>query len=77
MMKYDATAVNTMELQLPIFRAFMTELSSPLMRTKKVPAIENKIPNPPMTMGNKMVGAISASDTSSRPKTMVANMVAT
>ncbi len=76
--KYEAIAVKTMEPQLPRFKAFITELSSPLMRTKNVPMMENTMPKPAITIGNKM-GERSPFFTMSisAPSTIVASMVAT
>ena len=57
MIKYEAMAVITMELQLPIFSAFWISCSLAsllLMLIKKLPC-ENKIPTPAITKGNNIV----------------------
>ena len=57
----------------------MTLLVSPLMRTKKVPMMENTMPKPAMTIGRR-IGAMPLKLswlTTSRPRTIVASMVAT
>ena len=58
MIKYEAMAVITMELQLPIFSAFWISCSLAsllLILIKKLPNIENKIPTPAITKGNNIV----------------------
>ncbi len=72
-------AVKIMELQLPKFKAIMTLSVSFLMRTKKVPMMEYTMPKPAMTMGSR-IGAMPpklSTLMTSRPRTMVANIVAT
>ena len=56
--KYEATAVKTIDPQLPIFNAFCTaSVLSPAfseMRTKKVPIIEKRIPIDAINIGKRI-----------------------
>src|SRR4051812_4819395 len=78
-MKKDDTAVIRMDDQLPKFKAVCTFDFSSLIVTNQVPIIEKIIPNPQITMGNKigdMPPKLSCTSIS-WPNTMVARIVAT
>ncbi len=72
-------ATNTMALQLPKFSAFITLSLSLLIFTNKVPMMLKSTPRPAITMGRR-IGAMPPKLswlTTSRPSTIVANIVAT
>ena len=55
--KKQATTVNRIETQFPMFKAFCTWASFASLFvtfTKKVPIIEAKIPTPAITIGKRM-----------------------
>ena len=52
--KYEAMTVSNIDAQFPMLRAFCTLDVSSLIVTNHVPTIENTIPSPQITIGNRI-----------------------